>query len=57
MPSKKFKPAALNLATNSLASIAVSITVCALAILGIGAVIYFLLTGGANEKFSEFSLF
>jgi hypothetical protein len=56
MSSEKFKPEPINLATNSLASIAVSITVWALALLEVGAVIYFLLTGGANEKFSEFPL-
>lgn len=38
------------------ATIAVSILVCCLALLGIGAAIYFLLTGGANEKFAEFPL-
>jgi hypothetical protein len=56
MSSEKFKPEPINLATNSLASIAVSVTVWALALLEVGAVIYFLLTGGANEKFSEFPL-
>lgn len=35
---------------------AVSILVCLLAILGLGAVGYFLMTGGANERFTEFPL-
>lgn len=37
-------------AATNFTTMAVSITVCSLAILGVGAVIYFLLTGGANEK-------
>lgn len=40
----------------SSATIAVSILVCFLAISGVGAVIYFLISGGANERFSEFPL-
>ena len=40
----------------SFTTIAVSILVCFLAISGVGAVIYFLFSGGANEKFSEFPL-
>jgi hypothetical protein len=40
----------------SFTTTAVSILVCFLAISGVGAVIFFLVSGGANEKFSEFPL-
>lgn len=36
------------------ATAAVSVLVCFLALTGIGSVVYFLLTGGANEQFSKF---
>lgn len=42
--------------TGSFTTITVSILVCFLAVSGVGAVVFFLLTGGANEKFSEFPL-
>jgi hypothetical protein len=39
---------------SSALTIAVPIFVCFLAISGVGAVVYFVISGGANEKFREF---
>lgn len=46
----------MNTNAGSFTAIAVSVLVCLLAVLALGAVGYFLATGGANERFAEFPL-